>query len=175
MPAMPNSPDNPDLSDDSRDEDDDGLQDDWPLPPADPDALISADDLGSRLLVRLFDRAYFTASIDSDGDVMLRERLIVYVIAGKPRKRLKFHTQFAIKPTAVEQGLVADLVNKLNSRFIVLKCFTHNNSLIFQHDMVTRAGLTGRQIVAAYRTFDEVVDVLMTGEMREDIQELLAE
>ncbi len=111
-------------------------------------------------LETLFKRAFFSTSIDSDGDVVVQtDGPRVCVIIKKDKKLLKFMSIYGVKTHARLEAKHA-LANKLNDDYIFARFSipdSRSDVLVADYYLPFEGGIPEFQVVAVVRLFSRVV------------------
>lgn len=122
--------------------------------------IIPENEITIENLAGLFKRAFFSTSLDDDGDLAVKtDGLLIYIAVEKNHKLLKYMTTFGVKETAPAELKYA-FVNKMNdevllARFSIPEGFP--NTLIADYFIPFEEGIPAFQIVSALRLFTRAV------------------
>ena len=114
---------------------------------------ITSENLTRELLKSVFDGAYMATSLDSDGDVVVREQCNCIVIPDKEKRRIWLLTQYGFKPTAtdIEKMICA---NKINKDYIMVRAVVVDKILRFAYDIILDGdGITPKSLVLLVKRF----------------------
>lgn len=115
--------------------------------------LVTADNVSRELLKSIFDAAYMTTSLDSDGDVVVKEQCNCIVLPDKEKRRIWLLTQYSFKPTATDTEKLM-CVNKINMDYLIVRAVVVKNILRFSYDIVLDGdGITPKSLVLLIKRF----------------------
>jgi len=115
--------------------------------------LVTPENLSVELLNSIFDDAYMETSIDSDGDLHVRDDIGCFVILSKDKDRITLLSQFGFESGATHSQRL-ECVNNINKEMIIVKAYVGNNdSLRFEYDICLKGGVTKKNIVQATKKF----------------------
>ncbi len=108
--------------------------------------------VSSDLVKSVFDAAFMDASIDSDGDVLVKNAVRVFVRVPEKKDRLRMFCLFGFKSNS---SLAAQLqcVNMINAEYIMVCASAQNGKLIFRYDLLIGSGITKKTLVMALKRF----------------------
>lgn len=119
------------------------------------DNLVNAEKLSREQLRSIFDAAFMEYSLDSDGDIIVREGCSIFVLPDKERRRIRLLAQYGFKPTAtLAQKLEA--VNKMNAEYIIVRACAHENSLRFDYDVLLEVPISPKALILAIKRFAKI-------------------
>jgi len=127
--------------------------------------LISKDELTSAKLLDVYKRAYFDASLDSDGEVRLSiDGLLMFAVTDPDRGLLRFRLGFSVKSDATRQQLL-ELCNRINDQLIFIRAsfpvsMEPRLGVLLDYYLDTTSGVTGHEIINGTRRFRAVVSGL---------------
>lgn len=125
-----------------------------PAAPADP---VTERTLTRDSLKAIFEAAKLKVSIDSDGDIMLKEAVTVFAFPDKDRIRLLVN--YGFKPAATLQQKL-ELANRINHDYIVVRASVparNQAQLAMDYYILIGSGLSKATLVAATRRFMSIV------------------
>ncbi len=109
-------------------------------------------------LTQIFKSAFFKATVDGDGDLMVQTAgPKVWVKIEEKRKLLSFTSLYGLKESAAEK-LKLDLVNKMNDQVILARfSVARPDLLLADYFLPYEEGILPFQIVSAVRLFGQIV------------------
>jgi hypothetical protein len=118
------------------------------------DQMITPENLSAELLRPILEAAYMEVSVDSDGDLLVKDRIRCFVIPNRESKdRIKLLAQFGFAPSASQLERL-EMVNKINADYIMVKSTVRpNDGLRFEYDVMVGGGLTSRNFVLTLKRF----------------------
>ncbi|MHB8764935.1 MAG: YbjN domain-containing protein [Deferrisomatales bacterium] len=129
-----------------------------PAGAADPRALISEAEVTIAGVKSYFDAAFFSTSIDSDGDLVVTDGGIKTAVAvNNDSMILTFISIWPLKKS-VEESKKLKFVNSLNDDLLMVRfALTKTGRLYCDYQMKYEGGVTPYMIINTYRTFVKVV------------------
>ncbi len=125
--------------------------------------LISQQELTATKLLELYQRAYFNASLDPDGEVRLVvDGITMFAIAEPQRALLRMRIGLSVKPNATRQQ-VLELCNRVNDGLIFIRAclpavIAPRLGLILDHFIDTTAGVTALEVIDETRRVRAVLN-----------------
>lgn len=123
--------------------------------------LISKDELTAAKLLEIYQHAFFNASLDPDGDLMLTmEGLHIFPSVDPQRDLFRTRMAFGLKPNATRQQ-VLKLCNRINDGLIFIRACcpaAAQSQLLLDHYTDTAAGVTGLEVIDETRRFRSVLN-----------------
>ena len=122
--------------------------------------FIAENEVTTENLAAIFKRAFFSTSLDEDGDLFVQTDDIrrVYVIVDERHKLLSYRALFSVKETASLESKHA-FVNKLNDDYILVRFSimeSHSDCLAADYSLPFEEGIPAFQIGSALRRFSRV-------------------
>jgi hypothetical protein len=113
------------------------------------DQIINSSNLCPELIKSVLDDAYMDASLDDDGDVVVRENGVnIWIRADKNNKdRIRFFSLFRF---VSDSPMLARLncVNQINNEYIILRASVKEDRLFLDYDlMLLGEGITKKTLV----------------------------
>jgi hypothetical protein len=123
-----------------------------------PAELVYPETVTKEALRDLFVAAYMDASLDEDGDVMVREGYRSYLIPSQDGAWIRIYSPFKGLDTASLEDKLA-YVNKVNSDLIIVRAYvTDKGGFIFEEYLPVEGGITKRALVLAVRRFHRMLE-----------------
>jgi putative sensory transduction regulator len=118
------------------------------------DELITPENLSKEMIKATLDAAMMDTSYDSDGDILVKDIINVWVLPNAERKdRIKLLSIFGFEPGASRLDRL-ECVNKINSEYIVVKAFVGQKDTIrFDYDILVAGGITKKAFILALKRF----------------------
>ena len=116
------------------------------------DDLITSDNVSAELVKSVFDAAFMEASIDSDGDVLVKDAVRVFVRVPEKKDRLRMFCLFGFKSNSSQLAQL-QCVNLINAEYLIVSASVQNGKLIFRYDLLLGGGLTKKALVMAVKRF----------------------
>lgn len=134
------------------------------------DDLITPDNVSKELLLSLFDAAFMEASLDDDGDVVVRDECMCIVVPSKEKKKIRLLTIFRFSPSTTEvQQLAA--VNEINKGYVIVKATVGKGGRLFlEYDLALDGGVTRKAVVLLVKRFCSIPRAAI-GEYAKDLVE----
>lgn len=117
--------------------------------------LITADNLTKELLKSIFESAMMDVSMDSYGDIMVKEDCKCFVLPDKEKHRITLLTFFVFKPKAKDMDKFL-CVNNINRDYIMARAVVtgkDNNILQFTYDIMLDGEITYKYLVLLVKRF----------------------
>ncbi len=116
--------------------------------------MITSDNLSKEYLKAILDAALMDTAYDSEGDVMVKDRVKCFVLPNLERKdRIQLLTIFGFETGASELKKL-QAVNRINQEYIIVRAgMTKNNLLTFTWDLPVAGGLPAKTFVLAVKRF----------------------
>lgn len=121
------------------------------------DNMITAENLSVEMLKEIFEAAFMDATIDEDGDLLVKEACKVFVRPDLERKNsIRFFTLFGFNDSASKMDRF-ECANKINNEYLmVTACATDNCGLIFRYDLAIEGGIPKKGLVLAFKRFASI-------------------
>lgn len=138
-------------------------------PRAAPTDPVTEQNLSRDNLKAAYDAAKLKATIDADGDIMIKDGVTVFAFPNKDRIRLIVYYGFKAAVT-LQQKL--ELANRINEGYIVARATvggTDQGQLQIDYYILIGAGVSKATIVAATKRFISIVPEAVKEHDKEDI------
>ena len=123
-----------------------------------PAELLYPENITKEGLKDLFVAAYMDASLDEDGDVLIKEAYRAYLIPSQDAVWIRVYSPFKGSETATLEDKLA-YVNKVNADLIIVRAYvTDKGGFIFEEYLPVEGGITKRAIVLAVRRFNRMLE-----------------
>lgn len=119
------------------------------------DELITPENVSAQLIKSVFDGAYMEATIDGDGDVLIRDAVKVFIRVGEKKDRLRMFCLFGFKSNASNDAQLR-CANLINSEYIVVTASAQGGKLFFRYDVLLGGGIPKRYLVQALKRFASI-------------------
>lgn len=124
-------------------------------PPAD---LLYPENITKEGLRDLFVAAYMDASLDEDGDVLVKERYRSYLVPASDAAWIRLYSPFKSSEAVSMEDKLA-YANKINADMIVVRTYvTDKGGFIFEEYLPVEGGITKRALVLATRRFHRMLE-----------------
>jgi hypothetical protein len=124
-------------------------------PPAD---LLYPENVTKEGLKDLFVAAYMDASLDEDGDVLIKEQYRSYLIPSSDAAWIRLYSPFKGNTEATQEDKLA-YANKVNKDLIIVRAYVNDNGgFIFEEYLPVEGGITKRALVFAVRRFHRMLE-----------------
>ncbi len=120
-----------------------------------PENLITADNVTKELLKSIFESAMMDVSIDSYGDIMVKEDCKCFVLPDKEKRRITLLTFFVFKPKVKDTEKLL-CVNQINRDYIMARAVVtgkDNNILQFTYDIMLDGEISYKYLVLLVKRF----------------------
>ncbi len=115
--------------------------------------IVQPEDVSKDMLLSLFRAAYMDVSLDSDGDIMLKDVYRSWVFPSNDGRLIRLMSQFNVNPKASHADKLA-YVNKVNDEIVLIRaCVTANGSIRYDYHISVQGGTTRQGIVMAVKRF----------------------
>jgi hypothetical protein len=123
-----------------------------------PAELLYPENITKEGLRDLFVAAYMDASIDEDGDVLVKESYRSYLVPSQDAAWIRLYSPFkGNEATALEDKLA--YANKVNADLIIVRAYvTEKGGFIFEEYLPVEGGITKRALVLAVRRFHRMLE-----------------
>lgn len=123
-----------------------------------PEGMLHPSSITVATLRRIFDDAYFETEVDSDGDLIVRDRFHLYVLPHGGGSKLRLLALFGARPHA-EHLAKLRLVNKINDTLAIVRAAINSRgAFCFDHYINVDGGLPARNLVIAVKDFNSVIE-----------------
>lgn len=115
--------------------------------------LVMPDDITVDLLKALFDSAYMTTKIDSDGDLYVKDDIGCYVLPTKSKERIQLMSLFSAEPGSSDGAKLA-FANRVNDLITTVRVSVNKKGgFTFDYYIPIEGGITRKAIVLATKFF----------------------
>src|SRR5262245_38379866 len=116
--------------------------------------LITPENLSKESLQAIFAAALMETSIDTAGELQVRETLQCLVLPSDSKDRIRLLALFGFEPQVSQQQRL-EFVNQVNSEFILIRATVgaKNDTLFFDHDILVQGGITKQALILATKRF----------------------
>lgn len=126
-----------------------------------PDELLLPQDVNSALLKQLFDDAYMETSVDSDGDVRIKERYSCFLRADPDGRLIALYAIFGANAGAPLPAKL-EFVNRVNDQVKLIRASVMSDGRFFlDYYIPVDGGVTKKAIVLAARRFLSCIEAAM--------------
>lgn len=121
------------------------------------DEIVHPKDISGKMLHSLFTSAYMDASLDSDGDLMIKEGFSFWVFPQADGRRIRLMGLFrANSSSSLSDRLV--FVNRVNDELVLIRAYLRENGNFgFDYYIHVEGGITKRNIVIATKLFASLI------------------
>ncbi len=121
------------------------------------DELITPDNLSTKFLKSILDAAMMDTSIDSDGDLSVREGINIWVFPSKEKKdRIRLLSLYGFTPGASRLERM-ECVNRINSEYIMVRAYVGDRDRLgFDYDIPVAGGISPKAFVLALKRFSTI-------------------
>jgi hypothetical protein len=117
-----------------------------------PDDLLTPANVSAELIKSVFEAAFMDVRIDSDGDVLVKDAVNVFIRVAEKKDRLRLFCLFGFKAGSSTAAQL-QCVNLINSEYIMVTASAQGTKLIFRYDLLLGDGLSKRSLVQAVKMF----------------------
>ena len=115
------------------------------------DELIHPEEVSSASLKQLFDEAYMEASIDSDGDVRIKDKYSCFLRSDADGKMIAIYAIFGVAAGAQPDAKL-EFVNRVNDQVKLIRASVMSDGrFFFDYYIPIDGGITKRAVVIAAR------------------------
>ena len=120
--------------------------------------LLYPENITKEGLRDLFLSAYMDASLDEDGDVLVKEAYRAYLVPAQDAAWIRLYSPFkGNEATTMEDKLA--YANKVNADLIIVRAYvTEKGGFIFEEYLPVEGGITNRALVLATRRFHRMLE-----------------
>ncbi len=134
------------------------------------DELIQTDDVSAEALKQLFEDAYMEVSLDSDGDVRIKDGYTCFLKPDTDKRLVVLYAIFGAKPEA-ELAAKLEYANRVNDQVKVVRTSVMaDGRFYFDYYIPVEGGITKKAIVLATRRFLGTLE----SAMRQDTGDVVA-
>ena len=117
---------------------------------------ITSDNLSAELLKSVFDAAFMDATLDEDGEIVVKEAVNVRVRVNMEQKdRIRFLSVFGFKDDSSPLARL-ECVNRINSEYILICASVQEDLLLFRYDLWVQGGIEKKALVMALKRFSSI-------------------
>jgi hypothetical protein len=118
-------------------------------------------DVKSETLKQLFDDAYMEVAVDSDGDIMIKDKYSCFIRPDADGKMIVAYAIFGANPAAAQAGKL-EFVNRVNDSVKLIRASVMTDGRYFlDYYIPVDGGVTKRAIVMAAKRFLSCIDAAM--------------
>jgi Putative bacterial sensory transduction regulator len=118
-----------------------------------PDEFIYPEGINTDALKKLFEEAYMEVSIDSDGDLIVRDNYRCYLRPDPDGRLISIYAIFGADDKAVEADKLA-YINRVNDQVKLIRASVSSNGKFFyDYYLSVEGGISKRAVVMAVRRF----------------------
>ncbi len=126
------------------------------------DELIHPEEVSSTSLKQLFDDAYMETSIDSDGDVRIKDKYSCFLRPDPDGKLIALYAIFGANATAQPAGKL-EYVNRVNDQVKLIRASVMSDGRFFlDYYIPVDGGITKRAVVMAARRFLSCIEAAIS-------------
>ena len=134
------------------------------------DELILPEAINSDTLKKLFEEAYMDVSVDTDGDLIVKDNYRCYLRPDPDGRLISIYAIFGANAAAVDQDKLA-YVNKVNDQVKLIRAsVSANGKFFYDYYLSVEGGITKRAVVLAVRRFFSC----LSSALREDTGNVVA-
>ncbi len=121
------------------------------------DETITPDNVTRDRLQGILNAAFIDYSIDSDGDIVTRDRLKCVVLPLAAKSTITLRAYFGLSESA-DRAELLEAVNASNSEYMFARAVVVNDfrSLVFQADIPLAGGISPKCLVCSLRRFCQI-------------------
>ena len=124
--------------------------------------ILKPEDVNSAVLKEMFDDAYMETSIDTDGDVKIKEKYSCYLRPDPDGRLIAVYAIFGSQENATEQDKL-DYVNRVNDKVKLIRASVMGDGrYFFDYYVPVDGGITRKGIVLAVRRFLSTIEAAMS-------------
>lgn len=118
------------------------------------DEMISRENLTKELLKSVFDSAYMEATIDGDGDLMVKDMVNCWVYPSESKDYVTLVSRFGFKESASALERL-QCVNSMNYHFFLIRAMVvqEHNVLRFDYDVYVGSGISKKHFIQLVKKF----------------------
>jgi Putative bacterial sensory transduction regulator len=122
------------------------------------DEIILPEAVTKDMLQALFTEAYMDVSLDSDGDIVVKQSYRCYVVPATDGRFIRLYSLFKPNPDATAENKLA-FVNRVNDELIIVRAYvTDSGGFGFEWYIPIEGGVTKKLIVLAVQRFHRMLD-----------------
>ncbi len=118
-----------------------------------PDEFIYPEAISSDVLKQLFEEAYMEVTVDTDGDLIVKDNYRCYLRPDADGRLISIYAIFGASPTAAQAEKLA-YVNRVNDQVKMIRAsVSANGKFFYDYYLSVEGGISKRSIVMAVRRF----------------------
>jgi hypothetical protein len=118
-----------------------------------PDEFIYPEAINSDTLKQLFEEAYMEVSVDTDGDLIVKDNYRCYLRPDQDGRLISIYAIFGAATTAAEADKLA-YINRVNDQVKLIRAsVSSNGKFFFDYYLSVEGGISKRSIVMSVRRF----------------------
>jgi hypothetical protein len=122
-----------------------------------PAELLYPESITKEALRDLFVAAYMDASLDEDGDVLVKESYRSYLVPASDSTWIRLYSPFKGSEATMEDKIA--WANRINRDMIIVRTYVNENGgFIFEEYLGVEGGITKRALVLATRRFHRMLE-----------------
>ncbi len=126
------------------------------------DDILKPEDVNSAVLKEMFDDAYMETSIDTDGDVKIKEKYSCYLRPDPDGRLVAVYAIFGAQDGAAGQAKL-DYVNRVNDKVKLIRASVMGDGrYFFDYYIPVDGGITKKGVVLAVRRFLSCIEAAMS-------------
>ncbi len=134
------------------------------------DEFIYPDGINADALKKLFEEAYMEVSVDTDGDLIVKDNYRCYLRPDPDGRLISIYAIFGAATEAAQEGKLA-YVNKVNDQVKLIRAsVSSNGKFFFDYYLSVEGGISKRAVVIAVRRFFSCLG----SALREDTENVVA-
>jgi hypothetical protein len=123
--------------------------------------ILNAEGVNTDVLKEMFDAAYMETSIDSDGDVKIKEKYSCYLRPDPDGRLIAVYAIFGAQPEAAQQAKL-EFVNRVNDQVKLIRASVMGDGrYFFDYYVAVEGGTTKKAVVLAVRRFLSCIEAAM--------------
>lgn len=118
------------------------------------DEMISSENLTKEFLKSVFDSAYMEATVDGDGDLMVKEMVNCWVYPSESKDYVTLVSRFGFKESASALERL-QCVNSMNYHFFLIRAMVvqEHSILRFDYDIYVGSGVSKKHFIQLVKKF----------------------
>ena len=123
--------------------------------------ILNAEGVNTDVLKEMFDAAYMETSIDSDGDVKIKEKYSCYLRPDPDGRLIAVYAIFGAQAEASQQAKL-EYVNRVNDQVKLIRASVMKDGrYFFDYYVAVEGGTTKKAVVLAVRRFLSCIEAAM--------------
>ena len=115
--------------------------------------MIQPEAINSDVLKKLFEDAYMETSVDTDGDVIVKDNYRCYLRPDQDGRLISVYAIFGCQPNASQADKLA-YINRVNDQVKMVRAsVSSNGKFFFDYYISVEGGVSRRSIVMSVRRF----------------------